>query len=54
MITDKELSELESSEWIAVFKPGLLTLIKELTEARIKIQALTAELSNSQSPEPVD
>ena len=43
-MTEQDISSLESAEWIAVYKPGLLTLVKELTEAHRKIIELEAEL----------
>ena len=40
-------SNLESDEWIAVYKPGLWQLVKDLTKARIKILELEEELKSA-------
>jgi len=42
-MTDDELDGAESPNWIAVYKPGLTQLVKDLTDARRRILELEAQ-----------
>ena len=46
-MTKIDISNLESDEWIAVYKPGLMQLVKDLTTARIKILELEKQLEDA-------
>ncbi len=39
-MTDEELNGAESEHWVAVYKPGLTQLVKDLTNALLRIVEL--------------